>query len=178
MSVSSRLILPAVSALLLACAAPALAQDAPARQSTAFTLETDNPRSPEQEAVRFDHADLTIKVLPDDKAIDGVAVLDFTVLAPIQRLSVELDTLYTISEIRLDGEVVPTDRWSNPEGRVTVEVPAGLAEGATPTLTIAYAGQPRVAPRAPWNGGFVWSTAPTGEAWVGSAMQLNGCDLL
>ena len=178
MSVSSRLILPAVSALLLACAAPALAQDAPARESTAFTLETDNPRSPEQEAVRFDRADLTIQVLPDDKAIDGVAVLDFTVLSPIQRLAVELDTVYTISEIRLDGQVVPADRWSNPEGRLTVEVPTGLAQGATPTLSIAYAGPPRVAPRAPWNGGFVWSTAPTGEAWVGSAMQLNGCDLL
>ena len=157
---------------------PATAQDAPARQPTAFTLETDNPRTPEQEAVRFDKADLSIKILPEDKAIDGVAVLDFTVLQPIQRLAVELDTLFTISEIRLDGEIVPADRWSNPEGRLTVEVPAGLAQGATPTLTIAYAGQPRVAPRAPWNGGWVWATAPTGEPWIGSAVQLNGCDLV
>ncbi|AQR62712.1 peptidase M1 [Brevundimonas sp. LM2] len=178
MSVSSRLIVPAVSVLLLACAGAAMAQEGPARVSTPFTLETDNPRTPEQEAVRFDKADLTIKVLPDDKAIDGVAVLDFTVTAPIQRLAVELDTLYVISEVRLDGAVVPADRWSNPDGRLTVEVPTGLAERDTPTLTIAYAGQPRVAPRSPWDGGFVWSTAPTGEAWVGSAMQLNGCDLL
>jgi len=178
MTVSSRLIVPAISALWLACAGSAIAQEAPVRESTAFTLETDNPRTPEQEAVRFDKADLTIKVLPDDRAIDGVAILDFTVTAPIQRLAVELDTLYTISEIRLDGEVVPADRWSNPEGRLTVEVPAGLAAGDTPTLTIAWAGQPRVAPRSPWNGGFVWATAPTGEPWVGSAMQLNGCDLL
>ncbi|QTN19256.1 M1 family metallopeptidase [Brevundimonas sp. AJA228-03] len=178
MTVSSRLIVPAISALWLACAGSAIAQELPVRESTAFTLETDNPRTPEQEAVRFDKADLTIKVLPDDRAIDGVAILDFTVTAPIQRLAVELDTLYTISEIRLDGEVVPADRWSNPEGRLTVEVPAGLAAGDTPTLTIAWAGQPRVAPRSPWNGGFVWATAPTGEPWVGSAMQLNGCDLL
>ncbi len=178
MSISSRLIVPALSALLIATATPASAQEPAARESTPFTLNTDNPRSPEQEAVRFDKADLSIKVLPDDKAIDAVAVLDFTVQAPIQRLAVELDTLYTISEIRLDGQIVPADRWSNPEGRLTVEVPAGLAVGDTPTLTIAYAGQPRVAPNSPWNGGFVWATAPTGEAWVGSAMQLNGCDLL
>jgi aminopeptidase N len=168
----------ATSALVILAAFPALAQDAPARQSTAFTLETDQPRTPEQEAVRFDKADLSIRVLPDDKAIDGVAVLDFTVLEPIRRLAVELDTLFTISEIRLDGAVVSADRWSNPEGRVTVEIPTGLAAGDTPTLTIAYSGRPRVAPRAPWNGGFVWATAPTGEAWVGSAVQLNGCDLV
>ena len=166
------------SALVLLSAAPALAQDPPVRESTVFTLETDQPRTPEQEAVRFDKADLSIRVLPEDKAIDGVAVLDFTVLSPIQRLAVELDTLFTISEVRLDGDVVPADRWSNPEGRLTVEIPAGLATGDTPTLTVAYAGQPRVAPRSPWNGGFVWATAPTGEAWVGSAVQLNGCDLV
>lgn len=168
----------AASALVLLAAVPAMAQDAPARQPTAFTLETDNPRSPEQEAVRFDKADVSIKVLPETKSIEGTTVLSFTVLSPIQRLAVELDTLFTISEIRLDGEVVPADRWSNPEGRVTVEVPAGLAAGATPTLTITYAGVPRVAPRAPWNGGWVWATAPTGEPWIGTAVQLNGCDLV
>jgi aminopeptidase N len=167
---------PAVAALLLAGAAAA--QDAPARTSTPFTLETDNPRAPEQEAVRFDRADLTFHVRPETRSIGGLAVLDFTVLSPVERLSVELDTLYTVSEIRLDGEAVPRDRWANPEGRLTVEVPSGLAAGATPRLTIAYEGQPRTAPRAPWDGGFVWATAPTGEPWIGSAMQLNGCDLL
>ena len=155
-----------------------MAQDAPVRASTAFTLETDQPRTPEQEALRFDKADLSIRVLPEDKALQGVAVLDFTVLSPIARMAVELDTLFTISEVQIDDQVVPTDRWSNPEGRLTVEIPVGLAVGDTPTLTIAYAGQPRVAPRSPWNGGFVWATAPTGEPWVGSAVQLNGCDLV
>ncbi len=127
----------AASAIVLLWAAPASAQDAPARQSTAFTLETDQPRTPEQAAVRFDKADLSIRVLPEDKALDAVAVLDFTVLAPIRRLAVELDTVFTISEIRLDGAVVPPDRWSNPEGRVTVEIPTGLVAGDTPTLAIA-----------------------------------------
>jgi aminopeptidase N len=159
--------------------APVLAQSAPpARESTPFTLETDLPRTPEQEAMRFDKADLAIRVLPDQKAIDGIATLDFTVLAPIQRLAVELDTLFTISEVTLDGTVVPADRWSNPEGRLTVEVPEGLVAGATPSLRIHYGGQPRTAPRAPWNGGFVWSTAPSGEPWIASAVQLEGCDLI
>ncbi len=170
----------AVAALsVMAVNAPVFAQtDAAPRESTAFTLETDLPRTPEQEAVRFDKADLAIRILPDQKAIEGVATLDFTVLAPIQRLAVELDTLFTVSEITLDGETVPADRWSNPEGRLTVEVPEGLAVGATPSLRIHYGGQPRTAPRAPWNGGFVWSTAPSGEPWIATAVQLEGCDLI
>ena len=158
-----------------------VAQDrssAGARESTPFTLETDQPRTPEQEAVRFDKADLSISVLPDEKAIRGVAVLDFTVLAPIERLAVELDTLFEVSEVQVDGQTIAPSNWSNPEGRMTIDLPRPLTAGERTSLRIAYGGQPRTAPRAPWNGGFVWSTAPSGEPWIATAMQLNGCDLV
>ena len=175
---TSNLIRAAASAIaLIVAAGPALAQDAP-RQSTAFTLETDQPRTPEQEAVRFDKADLSIHVLTEEKAIRGVAVLDFTVLAPIERLAVELDTLFEVTEVSVDGVAIERANWSNPEGRMTIQLPRPLAPGATTRLRIAYGGQPRTAPRAPWNGGFIWATAPSGEPWVATAMQLEGCDVI
>ena len=149
----------------------------PVRESTAFTLGTDQPRAPEQLAVRFDKADLSIRVIPDDKAIDAVALLDFTAIAPVDRLVVELDTLLTVSAVAIDGVAVPAGRWSNPEGRMTVELAQTLAAGETAQLRIAYAGQPRVAPQAPWDGGFVWSTAPSGEPWIATAVQPEGCDI-
>ncbi|WP_298126399.1 M1 family metallopeptidase [Brevundimonas sp.] len=173
--VVSRLAL--IAAACLVAALPAAAQDAP-RTSTRFTLETDNPRAPEQEAVRFDTLDLHLTVLPERKAIEGVGILDFTVLAPVDRLSVELDTVFDVSEVQVDGQTIARDRWSNPEGRLTVQLPRPLAAGAKTRLRVAYGGSPRVAPRAPWDGGVVWATAPTGEPWVASAFQLNGCDLL
>ena len=173
--------------VLTACATsaapvePAAAQAEPtqatARESTAFTLGTDQPRAPEQLAVTFDKADLSIRVLPDEKAIDAVALLDFTATAPIDRLVVELDTLLTVSEVAVDGVTVPAGRWSNPDGRMTVELAGTLAAGETAQLRIAYAGQPRVAPHAPWDGGFVWSTAPSGEPWIATAVQPEGCDI-
>ncbi|MFJ6023222.1 M1 family metallopeptidase [Brevundimonas sp. NPDC092305] len=165
-----------LAAVLLLIAGSALAQEA-ARESTPFTLQTDQPRTAEQLAMRFDRADLSIKVIPDDKAIDAVAVLDFTATAPINRLAVELDTLLVISMVSVDGQPVPADRWSNPEGRLTVELGRTLAAGQTVQLRIAYAGQPRVAPNSPWNGGFQWETAPTGEPWIATAVQGEGCDI-
>ncbi|GAW41492.1 Aminopeptidase N [Brevundimonas sp. SH203] len=162
---------------LAACAtAPRPAVPTP-RESTAFTLATDQPRTAEQRAMQFDKADLTLKVIPADKAIDAVAVLDFTATAPLERLVVELDTLLTIASVQVDGVEVPADRWSNPEGRLTVALPRPLAVGQKTALRIAYAGRPRVAPRAPWDGGFVWSTAPTGEPWIATAVQGEGCDI-
>ncbi|HZV85496.1 MAG TPA: M1 family metallopeptidase [Brevundimonas sp.] len=157
-------------------AEPATAPEA-SRESTAFTLRTDQPRTPEQEAMQFDKADLSIRVLPDRKAIDAVALLDFTATAPLGRLVVELDTLLTVSEVAVNGVPVPADRWSNPEGRMTVELHDAMAAGDTVQLRIAYAGQPRVAPRAPWNGGFVWANTADGTPWIATAVQPEGCDL-
>ncbi|WP_284876989.1 M1 family metallopeptidase [Brevundimonas sp. MEB006b] len=173
------LLLAAASALTLSACATA-AQPAPTptpRESTAFTLATDQPLTPEQQAMQFDKADLSIKVLPEDKAIDAVAVLDFTAKAPLTALVVELDTLLTISSVQIDGVEVAVDRWSNPEGRLTVQLPETLATGRSVALRVAYVGQPRVAPRAPWDGGFVWSTAPSGEPWIATAVQGEGCDI-
>jgi hypothetical protein len=146
----SRMAATAASILALSAGA-ALAQSQAAaetpRESTAFTLATDQPRTAEQLAMQFDKADLSIKVIPDDRAIDAVAVLDFTALAPLDRLVVELDTLLTISSVQVDGVEVASDRWTNPEGRLTVDLPQTLPTGGKTALRIAYAGQPRVAPR-------------------------------
>ncbi|WP_425988094.1 M1 family metallopeptidase [Brevundimonas sp. TWP2-3-2] len=163
----------AAAASLLA--SPALAQDAAPRQSTAFTLMTDQSRTPEQQAVRIDLVDLAIKVIPDDKAIDATATLTFTATEPAARLVVELDTVFEVSAVTVDGQAVSD--WSNPEGRMTVPLARPLAAGQSATLRIAYSGHPRVAPRAPWSGGFVWASAPGGEPWIATAVQGEGCDL-
>lgn len=176
----SRMAATAASILALSAGAVSAQSEAACetpRESTAFTLATDQPRTAEQLVMHFDKADLSIKVIPDDKAIDAVAVLDFTALAPLDRLVVELDTLLSISSVQVDGVEITSDRWTNPEGRLTVDLPQTLQTGGKTSLRIAYAGQPRVAPHAPWNGGFVWSTAPSGEPWIATAVQGEGCDL-
>jgi aminopeptidase N len=173
------------ASLLALSAAPALAQDAPAaepqitRESTAFTLATDQPRTPEQEAIRFDKADLTLKIIPDDKTIEGVAVLDFTATGTLSVLPVELDTLLTISSVQVDGREIEQGEggWRNPEGRLWIELGRDLSPGDTVQIRIAYAGAPRVAPRAPWDGGFVWGSTPDGKAWIATAVQGEGCDI-
>tara|TARA_R110002167_G_scaffold27139_12_gene92645 strand:- start:2097 stop:3839 length:1743 start_codon:yes stop_codon:yes gene_type:complete len=147
------------------------------RVSTAFTLETDQPRTPEQLAMRFDRADLSFRVSPEAQAISAVAGLDFTATAPLTTLAVELDTLFNISGVAVDGVPITAGHWRNPEGRLTVDLPRPVAAGASVNLRIAYAGYPRVAPNAPWDGGFVWATTPDGRPWVATAIQGSGCDL-
>lgn len=176
-AIVARLAAPAVAALTLAgCATTAPTVPAP-RISTTFTLETDQPRTDEQLALRFDRADLSFRVSPEAHALSAAAVLSFTATAPLTRLAVELDTLFDISEVSVDGVPVSADQWANPDGRLTVDLPRPLAAGESVTLRIAYAGYPRVAPNSPWDGGFVWSTTPDGRPWIATAVQGEGCDL-
>lgn len=114
---------------LTACATAPASTAATTRESTPYTLATDQPLTAEQQAMRFDKADLTIKVIPADKTIEAVAVLDFTAKAPLEALVVDLDTLLRISSVQIDGVEVAVDRWSNPEGRLTVQLPQTLAAG-------------------------------------------------
>src|SRR5690606_10838682 len=172
-----RLPMNAKSALLLCLLLPAAAL-AGQPGTSAMTLESGLPRAPEQVAVVFEHADLAFKVDPARQWIDGDARLSFRALEPLQRLVVDLDRNYAIEAVEVDGVALADSAWSNPEGRMTVDLPAPLAKGGSVTLRIGYAGHPRVARRAPWDGGFVWATAPNGEPWIGSAVQGEGCDLL
>ena len=151
----------------------------PVRESTAFTLGTDQPRTAEQLAMVFDKADLSIKVMPETKTIDAVAVLDFTATAPLAAVVVELDTLLAVSSVQVDGREIPAGEggWSNPEGRMTIPLAEPLTAGGTVSVRIAYAGAPRVAPRAPWDGGFVWAKTADGSPWIATAVQPEGCDI-
>jgi len=177
-AIVTRLAAPAVAALTLAACASTPPPPPPApRVPTAFTLETDQPRTAEQLTLRFDRAALSFRISPEARALSAVAVLDFTATAPLDRLAVELDTLFDISEIAIDRAPVSPDHWANPDGRLTIDLPRHLVAGESVSLRIAYAGQPRVAPHPPWDGGFVWSTTPDGQPWIASAVQGQGCDL-
>ncbi|RZZ87003.1 M1 family metallopeptidase [Pseudoxanthomonas winnipegensis] len=164
-----------VSTLALALACVSQAHGA---ELSPVTKQTGLPRTPEQLAVSFEHADLGFKVIPDQRRIEGDATLTFKAISPLQALVVDLDPEYAVSRVEVDGKPVAREAWQNPEGRMRVTLPRRVPAGASVKLRVVYAGQPHVAKRAPWDGGFVWATAPTGEPWVASAIQGEGCDLL
>ena len=166
----------AAAALALVATSGVQAQEAP-RQSTAFTLATDQGRTPEQLNLKIEKADLAFKVMPETRTIEGVATLDFVASGDVRALVVELDTVFDVASVKVDGRPVAAGAWRNPEGRMTVDLPRPLRAGGEASLEIAYSGAPRVAPNAPWAGGFVWAETPDGQPWVSTAIQGEGCDM-
>ncbi len=155
--------------LLTACATqPAL---------TDLTVNSGVARNADQLALDFDKADLQLRVDPASRSIRGDALLTFGTRAPLERIDLDLDRNLPIDAIEVDGQPLPAARWRNPEGRLAIDLPRRLEPGKQVTIRVRYHGQPHVAKKAPWDGGFVWSTTPDGQPWVASAVEGEGCDL-
>ncbi|MBD8899068.1 M1 family metallopeptidase [Rhodanobacter sp. DHG33] len=144
---------------------------------TALTKDSGTPEPAEQKRVHFDHAELHIAVHPDTQSIDGKATLTFSALEATDVLMVDLDRNLPVSAISVDGHALAASAWSNPEGRLRIQLPQAVAKGSKVSATITYGGKPHVAKKAPWDGGFVWSHTKDGQPWVGSAVEGEGCDL-
>jgi aminopeptidase N len=173
-------LLLASAALSLALSAHAQTATFPGKGEPPLTVQTTSsggPLAPEQKAVTFDTGDLHFEIFPDRHAIAGVATLHFTAKSPLTRLVIDLDRNLPVSAIEIDGKPLARSAWSNPEGRMTIHLGKTVPAGGTVAATIHYGGQPHVAVRAPWDGGFVWSKTRDGQPWDATAVQMEGCDL-
>ncbi len=177
MSSSLRRVLIAAAMAAAGCAAAQAPAPEPIRAPSAFTLDSGHPRTPEQLAMQINHADLQIRVMPDTRTIAATATHEVLATEPLERLVFELDRNLSISEIRIDQQPLPPSAWSNPDGRLTITLPAPAPADSVITVGVDYAGAPHVARNAPWDGGFVWGKAPDGQPWIATAVQGEGCDL-
>ena len=132
---------------------------------------------PERAAYDVQWYGLDVRVDPSDSTIRGHVEFQATVLHATRTIAFDLDTLLTIESVRvLDGEAVSV-AVSRCGGRVSVALPRTWDTGDALVFTVAYHGHPRVAPRAPWDGGIVWARTPSGAPWIASANQMVGADV-
>ncbi|MFZ6799554.1 M1 family metallopeptidase [Undibacterium sp. Di24W] len=146
-------------------------------QPTVFTMSSGTERTAEQLAMVFEKADLSLKLDPETRSIQGTALLVFSAKSELKRLALELDKNLPVEAVSINGVVLAADAISNAEGRLLLILPKPLKTGEKAEVSIRYQGVPRIAKRAPWDGGFVWTKTPTGEPWIASAVQGEGCDL-
>lgn len=129
----------------------------------------------EQAAYDVQSYDISLQIDPAQKFISGATIISAKAVQPINVFVFDLDTPFNISEVSSGGEKLKFERKG---GKVWAYFAATKQTGESFAVKVSYAGNPRVAPRAPWIGGFMWEKTADGSPWIATAMQNDGADLM
>ncbi len=138
------------------------------------------PLIPEQAAYDVKSYDLDLRIDPDEQSIKGVLTTHALIVHPTSWFVLDLDTPLTVESVNLvktAGKIREPLKFQQREGKLWIAFPMTRQPGEEVRVSVAYGGKPRVAPRPPWIGGFVWAKTASGQPWVGVACQGEGADL-
>ena len=161
--------------LLLLMAAGVSAQ----RELGARPTDSGGPLMPEQAAYDVKSYDLALRVNPGDKSIKGTLTTEARIVHPTEWFVLDLDEPLTVESVYTplgNGQNEPLE-FERRGGKIWITFPLTKQPGEAIKVSVDYGGKPRVAPRPPWVGGFIWSKTATGEPWIATAIQMDGADL-
>ncbi|MDH3530328.1 MAG: M1 family metallopeptidase, partial [Acidobacteriota bacterium] len=122
--------------------------------------------------------DITATVNPATKSISGTTIMEARIVAPTRWITIDLDTPYTISSVRVwKNDAFKPAHFRREAGEIHIEFESSKQPGEIFQTSITYTGKPRVAPNPPWVGGFMWEKTGDGSDWVVIACQNDGADL-
>ncbi len=111
---------------------------------------------------------LAVKVDIDNKSISGSNEFNFTATTDFTQLQFDLFSNLKIEKIIYKNTELPFKRESN---AVFITFPSIIKKGAKDKFEVYYSGNPVIARRPPWDGGFVFSKDKAGDPWVSVACQ-------
>jgi len=118
--------------------------------------------------------DLNVKVTPSEKSIVGFNEITFKVVSNTKKIQLDLFNNMTIDSIVLLGKKL---KYKREFDAVFINLGKELIADSQNKIRFYYSGNPIVAKKAPWDGGFVYNTDSTGKDWVGVAVQGTGASL-
>ncbi|RYY21281.1 MAG: hypothetical protein EOO04_18520, partial [Chitinophagaceae bacterium] len=128
---------------------------------------------PEQAIMDIRHYTLKLNVDPSTKTISGYTVIDLVLTEASPVLLFDFVNFYKISEVTVNGRKAP---YTYESDMVTIK-PASVIPAGKVSVSVKYSGQPPVAKRAPWDGGFQWAKDAGGNDWIAITCQSEGAKI-
>jgi len=122
--------------------------------------------------VTFYNLDLKIDI--ENKYISGSNIIQFKVKNNLPVLQFDLFDNLKITKVEWNNKSLEFKREYN---AVFVTFPTPLSAGSSSAIKVYYEGNPIVAKRAPWDGGFVFKSDKNGKPFVAVACQGTGASL-
>lgn len=129
---------------------------------------------PEQAAYDVTFYGMNLEVFPEQQRIEGTVEVRARVVQPLKHLVLNLHPDLIVQQVTHQGKVLP---YQLGYGTIWIDLGHTRQPREQVELIVSYGGQPLVAPRPPWEGGFTWDQTPSGAPWIATSCQTNGADL-
>lgn len=111
---------------------------------------------------------LSLKIDIDKKYISGSNEFNFTAAADFTKLQFDLFDNLKVDKVIYQGNELPFTREFN---AVFITFPKAIKKGSKDKFMVYYSGNPVIARRPPWDGGFIFTKDKAGAPWVSVACQ-------
>ncbi|WP_316808475.1 M1 family metallopeptidase [Pedobacter agri] len=122
--------------------------------------------------INYYHLDVKIDI--DQKSVAGSNEFAFTATQDFNKLQFDLFDNLKVEKVVYQGSDLKFSREYN---AVFVSFPKTIKKGSKDKFTVFYAGNPRVAKNAPWDGGFIFKKDSAGNPFVSVACQGLGASV-
>lgn len=121
-----------------------------------------------------EHYNIEFEANEQEKSIRGFNEITFTTVKTGKKMQIDLQEPMNLTKAEWNGKSLNYTRNGNV---FFVEFPEELAQGTTHKIKLSYAGNPKVAKRAPWDGGLVFEKDEKGRPWITIACQGLGASV-
>lgn len=160
--------------LLLLCAAQLVrAQEAPKAYTVDDTLR--GSITPQRSWWDLSYYQLDVRVNIEKTSISGSNIIYYKVLRANQVMQIDLQAPMKIEQVLQDGKTQELKRVGRNAYFITLQKPQ--IPGKRESIIVQYAGVPRKARNAPWDGGFSWDEDKAGKPFVATSCQGLGASV-
>ena len=117
---------------------------------------------------------LDIKVDPEKRTIKGSNTVGYTVLNSNKLMQIDLQEPLNITSVKQNNKSLNFTREGN---AYFIELKEKQKVGKVNYITIEYEGKPKVAVRAPWDGGLSWEKDENGIDFIATSCQGLGASV-
>ena len=130
--------------------------------------------TPEREWWDLNYYNLNIKIQPDEKYISGYNIIRYKVLKSHNVIQIDLQDPLEVTAFSQDNEQLDYNKIGP---AYFVFLKKEQVPGEYNELYVQYAGKPKKARRAPWDGGFSWKKDNNGKHFVATSCQGLGASV-
>lgn len=132
-------------------------------------LKSGGALKPEQAIMDIRHYTIALDTDPVAKRIDGYTEIDLVLSQKTPLLLFDFWHGLTVSEVRVNGKKQSFQHGEDDLIRIPVALEAGRVK-----VKISYGGNPGIAERAPWTGGYQFEKDSKGNPWIALTCQSEG----